>query len=556
MSRSLNDSLLPITLMDLIQKLPKSVIFAAVAAVGCFIAAILAEPLFIETAPIIIPQPPEPPSPFFCFCFDDSGSMGGNKRQAVKKAAKDFVLDRNLDKEKVGIVVFDGSSRVFLSLSHDKNAVLSKIDSYYLGGGTAFAGALHDAMTEFGNDSEIGQINNDYKSKTEQVNTKIDEANKLIGEGRVKAEKIPALLPLSVPKIVLFFTDGQNGDRPQTLQKAQELREKGIKIYAVATQDGDKNYLAQMTGDSSQVYMTSDTNIGSAFKQMEQKINADISAAQPDFLKNMSKTKADKSGELEITVGTKRSMQIIQATVWSMLLCLGMCIFIAIVQNRMMRKPLVIPMQLATLAVGGAAGGVAAGFIGDAAFQLIPVVFIGRLVGLGLLGAILAFGMSFFIANLDRKWALIGGAVGGVLGSLGFLIITSIMADTGGRLIGAAILGACIGAMIGWVETMFRNAWLMVMYDPRNFTQVNLGTQLVTVGGSNRDMIFINGAEPNLGTFQMSGNTVQYKTKNGTQTLNPGDRVNIGSVELVVCSKDVLFAVSKFYPMRMSKVPR
>jgi ribosomal protein S24E len=110
--------------------------------------------------------------------------------------------------------------------------------------------------------------------------------------------------------------------------------------------------------------------------------------------------------------------------------------------------------------------------------------------------------------------------------------------------------------MIGWIEIISRNTWLMVMYDPRNVQQVNLGTQLVTIGGSNRDTVFINGAEPSVGAFQMTGDKITYKTKNGAQTVNPGDRITVNGVELVVCSKDVLFAASKFYPMRMCKVPR
>ncbi|MDR3232268.1 MAG: VWA domain-containing protein [Planctomycetaceae bacterium] len=537
------------------QILPKSVIFAAVAAAGCLAAAILAEPLFVATPSIVIPQVPEVPSPFFCFCFDDSGSMGGQKQMDVKLAAKEFVQPRNLEKEKIGIVVFSSSSRVFLSLSHNKDQILDTITSYSFGGGTIFTGALQDAMNLFQNDSDITQINQDYKNRIDSVNEKINEINKKIEEGRIKGKPIEAMLPQTVQKIVLFFTDGQNGDQAQALQKASELLEKGIKIYAVATQDGDKNYLARMTGDSSQVYMTSDSNIKDAFKQIEQKINADISAATPDFLKNVSKKKNDDSGDIAIPVGTSRTRQIIQATVWSMLLCVGMCILIVIVQNQMLRKPSIIPAQMITLLIGGCIGGFVAGFCGDTVFQIIPVVFVGRLVGLGLLGTLLAFGMSFYIANLDRKWASIGGGIGGVLGAIGFLIFTSV-GDTSGRLIGAVILGACIGAMIGWIETTFRNAWLMVMYDPRNVTQVNLGTQLVTVGGSSRDIVFISGAEPSVGTFQMSGNAIQYKTKNGTQTLAPGDRIAVNGVELVVCSKDVMFSASRFYPMRMSKVPR
>ncbi|MDR2642623.1 MAG: VWA domain-containing protein [Planctomycetaceae bacterium] len=536
-------------------QIPKSIFFAVVAAVGCFIAALLAEPLFIKSEPIIIPQVPEPPSPFFCFCFDDSGSMDNNKRNAVKQAAKEFVNSRNLEREKIGIVVFSSRSKVFLPLSHDKNQILSVIDSYRYAGGTIFTGALQDAMNQFQNDSEIDKTNRDYAEQSNKINEKILEVNNLIKEGRVKGNPIDMLPFRSVPKIVLFFTDGENADSPQALQKAQELREKGIKIYAIATQDGDKNYLSEMTGDSSFVYMTDDANIRNAFKQIEQKINADISDATEDFLAGThGQNKGFKNdGEIEIAVGNTRTFQLIQAMVWSSLLCIGMAISIVTFQNRMLRKSFVDVNKIVTILIGGTVGGILAGFIGDEVFQFIPIVFIGRLAGLGLLGAILALGMSFYIANLDRKWALFGGGIGGILGAIGFVVLTFVIGQTSGRLIGAAIIGACIGAMIGLVETIYRNVWMMVIYDPRNFAQVNLGSQNVTVGSGKNDTVFIADAVAKAGAFRTEGNKIRYTTPNGTQLLVPGNRVKIGSAELVICSKDVPFSPSKFYPMKMSR---
>ena len=546
--------------MNFPHQIPKSVIFAAVAAVGCFVAALFAEPLFVETPPIIIPQPPEPPSPFFVFCCDDSGSMfdrgsvGRNKRDDVKEAAKEFVSSRNLEKEKIGIVVFSSSSRILLPLSHDKRQILSIIDSYQDGGATMFASALQDSLSLFEEDKEIIQINQKHKNRVEEVNEKINDVNKLIELERIKGKTIEKLLPQTVPKIVLFFTDGMNADQQPALRKAQELREQDITIYAISTMDGDRNYLAQMTGDIGRVYMVNDAQIKYAFKQMEQKINAEISAAQSDFLKDVSKRKMDdESGDIEIAVGTSRTMQIVQSTVWSILLCLGMCLFIITIQNQMVRKPLIIPNQLVTLCLGGIGGGLLAGFCGDTVFQIMPVVFIGRLVGLCVLGAILALGMSFYIANLDRKWALIGGVLGGFLGAIGFAVSTQLVGQASGRILGAAILGACIGAMIGFVEQFYRNVWLMVLYDPRNFTQVNLGSRAITVGSSVSDTIFVKEVGAKAGTFLVVGDKIQYTDVSGTQSLAPGNRVKVGKVELVICSKDIQFAPSKFYPMKMSR---
>ncbi|MDR1493433.1 MAG: VWA domain-containing protein [Planctomycetaceae bacterium] len=510
------------------KQIPKSVIFATVAAIGCFLAAIIAEPLFISIPPRYVP--PQPPAPKFCLTFDDSGSMTGNKRNAVKKAAKDFVQNRDLEKEKIGIVVFSSSSQTLLPLSHDKTQIISKIDNYYSGGGTYFSQALEDSFQVFQNDSEV----TDEENAIKEVNEKIREQNE---KNKKRKKNTEPLKEQAVPKIVLFFTDGQNADAAEALQKSQKLRENGIILIAVATQDGNRQYLEQMTGDSQKVFMTSDQNIGDAFKQAEQVI-AKITTS-PTILT----TRKDREYYIP---------SYIQAFLWSALLCFGMALFIVIVQNRILRKPAPDKLQVAILIVGAAIGGGIAGCGGDLAFNIVKLSFIGRIVSWGLLGAILAFGMSFYIPNLARKWALIGGGVGGILGAIGFLIF-AIVGDTGGRLIGAAILGACIGAMIGWIETMFRNVWLMVMYDPRNFAQVNLGSQPVSVGSGNRDMIVIQGIGESVGVFQVVGDKVQYKSKSGAQTLAPGNHIKIGQVELVVCSKDVPFSPSKFYPMKMSR---
>ena len=236
-----------------------------------------------------------------------------------------------------------------------------------------------------------------------------------------------------------------------------------------------------------------------------------------------------------------------------MLLCLGMCICIVVTQNHLMRKPLFISDQFIVLCIGGAIGGAVAGLFGDTAFQIIPFTFAGRLIGLSVLGAILALGMSYYIANLDRKYALIGGVAGGAFGAIGFTLCTLLAGQTSGRIMGAIILGACIGAMIGWVEQYYRNMWLMVLYDPRNFTQVNLGAQAVTVGSSASDTIFVKDVGAKAGTFLVVGDSVQYTDATGKQTLAPGDSITVGKVELVVCSKDAQFAAKKFYPMKMSR---
>ncbi|MGL6225184.1 MAG: hypothetical protein ACRC10_00995 [Thermoguttaceae bacterium] len=242
---------------------------------------------------------------------------------------------------------------------------------------------------------------------------------------------------------------------------------------------------------------------------------------------------------------------LLQVILWSVLLCFGMAVCIVMVQNHLMRKPMIEQSQLVILLIGAVVGGIAAGFTGNTAYDIVQWVFAGRLVGWVVLGAILALGMSFYIANLDRKKALIGGSVGGLLGVIGFALF-AYFGEMPGRIVGATILGACIGFMIGFVELFYRNVWLMVLYDPRDFTQVNLGSQTVTLGSGKYDTIFIPDVPEKAGEFSVHGSEIRYTDASGIRTLEPGRSIHIGGVELVVCSKDVQFSASKFYPMKMS----
>ena len=93
----------------------------------------------------------------------------------------------------------------------------------------------------------------------------------------------------------------------------------------------------------------------------------------------------------------------------------------------------------------------------------------------------------------------------------------------------------------------------MVLYSPRNFAQVNLGSQATTVGSPTADTVFVKDVGTKAGSFLVVGNQVQYTDTHGTRFLTSGTSVTVGGVELVICSKDAQFAPSKFYPMKMSR---
>jgi Ca-activated chloride channel family protein len=478
--------------MDTNFQIPKSVIFAVAAAVGCFVAAILAEVLFISSplkkVTVII-------------AVDCSGSMSGNPMMESRAAAKAFVENVDLTNFSVGIMAFADRTTMLLNPSHHENEIKKAIDS--LDCNTAGVGYENETQP-FTETKEI------FKSK--------EYSNR--------------------SKYLIVLADGVWERQDYAIEQAKECRDTNIGVVALGFGGADREFLKRVASSEEYAMFTDVNKIVEAFSIMAQKLTQSV-------LSNRNN---------QTSTDTKFSMFVFfQVITWSAMLCFGMAVLIVIIQNQFMRKTLIDQQQLVIFVIGSGLAGLIAGFGGEAAYQILRIGFLGRIIAWALLGAVLALGMSFYIPNLDRKWALLGGGIGGVLGSIGFLVF-SLLGDTSGRLIGAAILGACIGAMIGLVETIYRNVWLMVVYDPRNFIPVNLGAQNVTVGSGKSDTVFIDGTAAKAGTFRTEGDKIRYTDSNGTQLLVPGNRVKIGTVELVICSKDVPFSPSKFYPMKMSRV--
>ncbi|GHT44628.1 hypothetical protein FACS189454_02580 [Planctomycetales bacterium] len=449
----------------------KPVVFCLSAAIGCFVFALLAELFLFLTAGKPVATVPVTPDRYVLI-IDVSGSMAGNKMDEVKRAAKAFI-DRS--EKPVALVIFSSVGKILSRFTEDKGKLddfIGKLEAY---GGTNF----EDAML-----------------KTESVFAEQTEQN-----GK---------------SAVLLFTDDapSEGNPQRAADIAYSLRKDGVRIFAVATADGDMPYLAQITGKKDRVIEAANGRIEYAFQEAEKKMNSSLMGG----------------GASSIT------MSFVRSSGWSIFLCIGIALALVALQNYFLKKNLLQPEQLTFVFIGSVAAGCVSGFIGEASHQIFDIVHLGvlgQVIGWTVLGAALARGMTFFIPNMDKQKVLLFGAGGGLFGSLAFIAV-GLNSEIVGRLIGAAIFGACCGTMIGWVEQVFRDLYLTVRYDARNVVQVNLGIQHITVGGGSRDIIHINGVEPNYGVFSVNGNVIQYKTKRGRQTLKPGDSITVGNVELVV----------------------
>lgn len=177
--------------------------------------------------------------------------------------------------------------------------------------------------------------------------------------------------------------------------------------------------------------------------------------------------------------------------------------------------------------------------IGDTMTALVVVhpalEIIGRIAAWTLLGGLLGWGMTLFVPNLRASRALLGGALGGAVGSLGFLAGAALFADFAGRFLGAALLGFFIGLMIALAEQLAREACLLVHWAPKEITTVNLGGRPVILGSSSEAHIYLpkeKGFPPVTGLVSFSGGRVEFENKiTGQKTvLQNGNKLQLGSL--------------------------
>ena len=430
------------------------------------------------------------PAQSICLTIDISGSMAGDNLTDMQRAAKQFIDKRSGDS--LAIAVFSSDARLLVPFTKNTAELKKTIDELEAYGATNFQRALEVSAQAIEN----------HKGKNSAL---------------------------------LIFTDGENteGDENQAIRIAEKLQQQGIRIFAVSAVDADVMYLAKLTGDRNRVISAQDGKFGEAFVAAERMIATTIGSGSDSY-----------------------TIAFISTAGWTIFVALGIALAFVAVQNYFLKKPLLPQEQATAVAIGAILAGVAAGFVAQTATTALSAIYLGelgRILAWSVLGGLLAVGMTLVIPNLDKTKALAFGALGGFLGSLGFLMMTAVIGNTGGRLIGAAIIGACIGLLVAIVETIYRKVWLMVVYDPRNFSQVNLGSQTVTVGSGKGDTVPIHDVGAKAASFLVVGDVVQYTDSHGTQSLVPGNRVKVGKVELVICSNDVPFSPSKFYPMKMTR---
>ena len=133
--------------------------------------------------------------------------------------------------------------------------------------------------------------------------------------------------------------------------------------------------------------------------------------------------------------------------------------------------------------------------------SLSAVGFILQMAGRGISWALagVAMGLAQGIALRSKRlllYGFVGGIIGGLIGGLCFDPIDLLAGSEGtsghwSRVIGLALIGACVGAMIGIVELLARDAWLRMTAGPLAGKEFLIFKDVMRIGSSPRSEIYL-----------------------------------------------------------------
>jgi Ca-activated chloride channel family protein len=185
---------------------------------------------------------------------------------------------------------------------------------------------------------------------------------------------------------------------------------------------------------------------------------------------------------------------VLKVGIWVAFIGLGITVALNVAQGIYLKRkpPLVVLVKTALIgiAIGAAAGAAAQILFWLTAHISTPVEIISRIICWGILGWGLGFGASFFVPNYPVNRAMLAGFLGGVAGGAIFRA-TFILPEPLGRVIGVTILGVFIGLFISIIEEALREAWLTIVWGPKETTTISLGQKPVVFGSSREADVFL-----------------------------------------------------------------
>ncbi len=256
-------------------------------------------------------------------------------------------------------------------------------------------------------------------------------------------------------------------------------------------------------------------------------------------VQSQEKFAVESSGRLLLAIAVWTGM--ITAMI-AMALCAG--------QHRYLKEGLLPSGAAARSWLGGSLAGLAGGAAGQLLYLAAPGApaseAIFRILGWTLLGALAGIVLSFFVPNLRSARSLLGGALGGAAGALGFLGVAMAIrgmpaADPSGRILGATLLGSALGLTLALAERIARKAWLEICYGGGEIRTVNLGPQAVSIGSDMRAAtVYARGLPPVAYRYSFEAGKVtrQDAATNELTELRPDEPQSIGAVTVTLRTAD------------------
>jgi hypothetical protein len=235
---------------------------------------------------------------------------------------------------------------------------------------------------------------------------------------------------------------------------------------------------------------------------------------------------------------------VLNVGIWAAFIGFGITISLNLAQGIYQKRTPPFAILLKTVFIGiviGVAGGAIAQILFAFTSYISTFVEIAsRVICWGILGWGLGFGASFYVPNYPVQRAMLAGLLGGVIGGTVFRA-TFILPEPLARVIGVTILGLFIGSAIAFIEEALREAWLTVVWGPKETTTISLGAKSVVFGSSRGVDVYLPPGHGDMKPLPVcaivgieGGRVVLDDRVNGTRReLRNGETADLGRVSII-----------------------
>ena len=519
------------TIQQLATRYKKPLLFGICGGLGCLFAALVLGEVFLHLTKL--PPSVEKAPQAIALLIDTSGSMSGSKLFEVQGAATNFVQRQDGKQDSLAVVSFNSSSQVISQFGSDKKSLIQGIAGLSATGGTNMEAGLDTAVAVIQSTPQKsrnillftdGQPDSLPAASASALNARLQGIT-IVAVGTGDAN-INSLAQLTGNPSLVFFAN--SGEFDLAFQQAEKV------IY------GKQLVESGRSGDYSLVYSL--LRIGGWTGLLAIGVSLALIAGQNFYLRRRILSPKEivlgslAGGIAGFCAGGIGQLLFLSTSVFSSELVskvfsctlLGAIASVGFIR---IKDKAASGQQLFVVGLGGVIGsfghflatailgtlygniiigiiclfllnklpwlgsGTIIGVLASLSLWLIPsfpiIDVLTRIIGWGLLGICMGGSMSFFIPNLKLSRALIGGTLGGAIGSLGFLAFAFLLGDIAGRLIGSIILGFCIGIMIAWLEALSQQTSLIINWGKSEQSKIAIGRTPIVVGSSSEAHIHL-----------------------------------------------------------------